>query len=97
MFGKHPANQQTTMTILRLALAAHQGDAMLIRPVQKPVDRLTKVRLARHLSVESVAVHVIVLLLAWTSAQLLPEEEVAKVACAKSRGKILMIELWSKA
>ena len=93
VIGQHLADEQAAMTLLRPALAAKEGDAMLPATAQQALNGHAECRSLSHAVVASMAMLVVFLLLGWPTAELLAEEEVAPAGSAESRIQLLAVEL----
>jgi hypothetical protein len=84
------------MTVARVALAAHQCNAVVAGTVEQPRNRRPEPRLHRHHAIQRVTILVVVLGLVRTATELSTEEQVAGLAIEGGR-QILAIELRGKA
>jgi len=91
------ADEQPAVTLLWLALAAHQRHPMLPSPAQEALNRHLEPWLLGHAVVASVAVLVVMFLPRWPAAELLPKEEIARAGSAKRRIELLAVEVRSDA
>jgi len=87
------ADEQATVALLRLPLAAKQRDPTLASTAQEALNRHLEPWLPGHAIVASVAVLVVILLPRWPAAELLPEEEIARAGPAERRIELLTVEL----
>ena len=93
--GQNLADKQAAVTLLWLALAAHQRHPMLPSPAQEALNRHLEPWLLGHAVVASVAVLVVMLLPRWPATELLPKEEVARAGSTKRRIELLAVEMRS--
>lgn len=91
------ADEQAAVALARLALAAKQRDPMLSSTAQEALKGHLEPWLLGHAVIASVAVLVVMLLERWPAAELLPEEEVARIDSAKRHIELLAVEVRSDA
>jgi hypothetical protein len=91
------ADEQPTVAIVRIPLAAHQGDAVAMRAVDQALDSCLERLLFGHRSVQRTTLGIVVLLVRRATPQLLSEEEIANAALSHRRLELVAVEVRRKA
>jgi hypothetical protein len=94
---QHPADEQASMAISGTTLATEQSDSVFGSPRQKPVNGVSEGLLLGHRTVESVSLGVVVALLVRTPAECFSLKVVTGARRLQRRGKLIAVELRSKA
>jgi hypothetical protein len=97
MIGEHLTDQQPAVTVVRLGLAAHKRDPMVVTAAYQALYGLPKRRLLGHAVIAGSTLLVVVLFPRGPAAQLVSEEEVAGTCSAQSRLHAIAIELLGEA
>jgi hypothetical protein len=91
------ADQEPSMTIVRLGLATQQREPMRLSSCFEATDRLLEARLCGHRFVECVTFGVVMLLAGRTTAELGSEKEVPDTFTAQTMLELALVELRGEA
>jgi len=91
--GQDLADEEPTMAVVRISLAAHQGDAVAMCAIDEALDSGLEWLLFGHRSVQGVALCVVVLLACWPAAELLAHEHVAHATLRHGSLKLITVEV----
>jgi hypothetical protein len=91
--GKNLANEQPTVTVVWVSLAADQGDAIATRTLDETLDGSRKRLLFGHRSVQGVALSVIVILTCGPPPELLAQEQITHPALSHRGLELIAVEV----
>ncbi|MEA2185942.1 MAG: hypothetical protein QOK16_953 [Solirubrobacteraceae bacterium] len=92
-FGENLAHEQPAVAVVRIGLAAHERQPMTSGAVDHAIYRCVEARLPCHLSVQRMALRVVVLTPVGSAAKRVAQEEIANPVVAESVLKLLSVEL----
>src|SRR5450759_2288234 len=90
---QHLADEQPTVAVLWIPLAADEGDPVAMRATDQAVDCRFEELLLGHQPVQRVALGVVVLLPRRAAPQLGSQEQIANAACGHPRLELLAVEV----
>jgi hypothetical protein len=91
--SEYPTDEQASMAVVRVALAANKRETVGACSVDHPFDRRAERRFLRHGAVQRVALVVVVGLAGRTPTEFLAEEQVAHPVLSDGGLKLLAIEM----